>query len=127
MSSYLNYSRPFGENKLNTAFCLNHACVQKSCTCLTGFKEKQPFRVEFKDEPKKKVAERAKKKNSCHNCGSTDQYANNCLKAKKKIYAIEKVPEEEIPTEDSESGSMGDAIGEQSDDDQDPREEFQVE
>ncbi|MBW0526217.1 hypothetical protein O181_065932 [Austropuccinia psidii MF-1] len=42
------------------------------------FKEKQPFRVELKDKPKERVAEIAKKKNSCHNCGSTDHYANNC-------------------------------------------------
>ncbi|MBW0553068.1 hypothetical protein O181_092783 [Austropuccinia psidii MF-1] len=69
----------------------------------------------------------AKKKNSCHNCGSTDHYSNNCPKAKKKLYAIEKVPEEESPTEHSESDSMGDTIREQSDDDQDPREEFLVE
>ncbi|MBW0461510.1 hypothetical protein O181_001225 [Austropuccinia psidii MF-1] len=82
---------------------------------------------EFKDKPKERVAEMAKKKNSCHNCGSTDHYANNCPKEKKKFYAIEKVPEEESPTEDSESDSMGDAIREQSDDDQDPREEFLVE
>ncbi|MBW0485999.1 hypothetical protein O181_025714 [Austropuccinia psidii MF-1] len=92
----------------------------------SGFKEK-PFRVEFKDKPKERVAEMEKKKNSCHNCGSTDHYANNCPKAKRKIYTIEKVPEEESPTEDSESDSMGDAIREQSDDDQDPREEFLVE
>ncbi|MBW0568130.1 hypothetical protein O181_107845 [Austropuccinia psidii MF-1] len=65
--------------------------------------------------------------NSCHNCGSKDHYANNCPKAKKKVYAIEKLPEEESPTEDSESNSMGDAIREPSDDDQDPREEFLVE
>ncbi|MBW0574370.1 hypothetical protein O181_114085 [Austropuccinia psidii MF-1] len=93
----------------------------------SGFKEKQPFRVEFKDKSKERVAEVAKKRNSCHNCGSTDHYANNCPKAKKKVYAIEKVPEEESPTEDSESDSMGDAIREQSDDEQDPREEFLVE
>ncbi|MBW0593821.1 hypothetical protein O181_133536 [Austropuccinia psidii MF-1] len=93
----------------------------------SGFKEKQPFSVEFKDKPKERVAEVAKKRNSCHNCGSTDHYANNCPKAKKKVYAIEKVPEEESPTEDSESDSMGDAIREPSDDDQDPREEFLVE
>ncbi|MBW0582526.1 hypothetical protein O181_122241 [Austropuccinia psidii MF-1] len=93
----------------------------------SSFKVKQPFRVEFKDKPKERVAEVAKKRNSCHNCGSTDHYANNCPKAKKKVYAIEKVPEEESPTEDSESDSMGDAIGEQSDDYQDPREEFLVE
>ncbi|MBW0511725.1 hypothetical protein O181_051440 [Austropuccinia psidii MF-1] len=56
-----------------------------------------------------------------------DHYENNCPKAKKKVYAIEKVPEEESLTEDSESDSMGDAIREQSDDHQDPREEFLVE
>ncbi|MBW0538137.1 hypothetical protein O181_077852 [Austropuccinia psidii MF-1] len=66
------------------------------------------------------------KKNSCHNCGSTDHYANNCPNSKKKVYAIEKVLEEESPTEDSESGSMGDSIREPSDDDQDPREELLV-
>ncbi|MBW0582850.1 hypothetical protein O181_122565 [Austropuccinia psidii MF-1] len=73
----------------------------------SSFKEKKPFRVEFKDKPKQRVAEVAKKRNSCHNCGSTDHYANNCPKAKKKVYAIEKVPQEESPTEDSESDSMG--------------------
>ncbi|MBW0528213.1 hypothetical protein O181_067928 [Austropuccinia psidii MF-1] len=93
----------------------------------SGFKEKQPFRVEFKDKPKERVAEVAKKRNSCHNCGSTDHYANNFPKAKKKFYAIEKVPEEESTTEDSESDSMGDAIRDLSDDDQDPKEEFLVE
>ncbi|MBW0555135.1 hypothetical protein O181_094850, partial [Austropuccinia psidii MF-1] len=92
-----------------------------------GFKEKQPFRVEFQDKPKERVAEVIKKKNSSHNYGSTDHYANNCPKAKKKVYSIEKVPEEESPTEDFESDSMGDAIREQSDDDQDPREEFLME
>ncbi|MBW0567042.1 hypothetical protein O181_106757 [Austropuccinia psidii MF-1] len=35
----------------------------------SSFKEKQPFRVEFKDNPKERVAEVAKKRNSCHNCG----------------------------------------------------------
>ncbi|MBW0486425.1 hypothetical protein O181_026140 [Austropuccinia psidii MF-1] len=58
---------------------------------------------------------------------STDHYANNFPKAKKKVYAVEKVPEEESPAEDSESDSMGDAIREQSDEEQDPREEFIVE
>ncbi|MBW0486410.1 hypothetical protein O181_026125 [Austropuccinia psidii MF-1] len=67
------------------------------------------------DKPKEIVAEVAKKKNSCHNCGSTDHYSNNCPKAKKKVYAIEKVPEEESPIEDTDSDSMGDAIREQSD------------
>ncbi|MBW0576340.1 hypothetical protein O181_116055 [Austropuccinia psidii MF-1] len=73
------------------------------------------------------MAEVEKKRNSCHNCGSADQYSNNCPKAKKKVYAIEKVPEEQSPTEDSESDSMGDAIREPSDDDKDPREGFLVE
>ncbi|MBW0491607.1 hypothetical protein O181_031322 [Austropuccinia psidii MF-1] len=49
------------------------------------------------------------------------------VQRKRKIHSIEKVSEEESPTEDSESDSMGDAIREQSDDDQDPREEFLVE
>ncbi|MBW0504071.1 hypothetical protein O181_043786 [Austropuccinia psidii MF-1] len=86
----------------------------------SGFKEKQPLRVEFKDKPRERVEEVTKKKNSCHNCGSTQNYANNCPKSKKKVCAIDKVPEEESPTEDSESDSMGDSIREPSDDVQDP-------
>ncbi|MBW0529009.1 hypothetical protein O181_068724 [Austropuccinia psidii MF-1] len=87
----------------------------------SSLKEKQTFIVDFKGKPKEKMAEVTKKKNNCHNCGSTDHYSNNCLKVKKKV------PEEESPTEDSELDSMGDAIREDSDDDQDPREEFLVE
>ncbi|MBW0522470.1 hypothetical protein O181_062185 [Austropuccinia psidii MF-1] len=93
----------------------------------SSFKERQPFRVDFKDKLKEKMAEVTKKKNTCHNCGSTDHYVNNCPKAKKKVCAIEKAPEEESPTENSESDSMGNSIREQSDDDQYPREEFLVE
>ncbi|MBW0532446.1 hypothetical protein O181_072161 [Austropuccinia psidii MF-1] len=70
------------------------------------------------------MAEVTKKKHICHNCCSTDHYANNCPQAKKKVYEIEKVPKEESPMEDSESEFMGDAIREQSDDDLDTREEF---
>ncbi|MBW0516942.1 hypothetical protein O181_056657, partial [Austropuccinia psidii MF-1] len=51
----------------------------------------------------------------------------NCTKARKKVYDIKKVPEEESQTEDYESDSMGDAIREQSDEEQGPREEFIVE
>ncbi|MBW0582147.1 hypothetical protein O181_121862 [Austropuccinia psidii MF-1] len=51
----------------------------------SGFREKQPFRVELKDKLREKVAEVTKKKSSCHNCGSTDNYANNCPKEKKKV------------------------------------------
>ncbi|MBW0536474.1 hypothetical protein O181_076189 [Austropuccinia psidii MF-1] len=93
----------------------------------SGFKEKERFRVEIKDNPKERVAEVTEKKNICHNCGSTHHYARNCPKKKKKVYAIEKVPEEESPTEDSESDSMGNAIREKSDEEQNPREEFLVE
>ncbi|MBW0505359.1 hypothetical protein O181_045074 [Austropuccinia psidii MF-1] len=93
----------------------------------SSFKDKQHSRVGFKDKPKQESAELTKKKNNCHNCGSTDHYANSCPKEKKKVYFIEQVPEEESPTEDSESNSMGDSIREQSDVDQDPREEFLVE
>ncbi|MBW0476122.1 hypothetical protein O181_015837 [Austropuccinia psidii MF-1] len=93
----------------------------------SSFKEKQPFKLNFKYKPKERVAEVAKKKNSRHNCGSTDHYSNNCPKENKNFYAIQQVPEEECPTEDSESDSMGDGIREQCDLDQDPREEFLVE
>ncbi|MBW0529859.1 hypothetical protein O181_069574 [Austropuccinia psidii MF-1] len=74
--------------------------------------------VDFKDKPRDRVAEVTNKKNSFHNCGSKDHYANNCPKAKRKVYSIEKVPEEKSPIEDSESDSMGDSIREQSDEDQ---------
>ncbi|MBW0500462.1 hypothetical protein O181_040177 [Austropuccinia psidii MF-1] len=48
------------------------------------------------------------------------------IQRQKKDYAIEKVPEEESPKEDSESDSMGDDIREQSEDDRDTREELLV-
>ncbi|MBW0532437.1 hypothetical protein O181_072152 [Austropuccinia psidii MF-1] len=80
----------------------------------------------LQDVRKRTNIEVTKKDNSGHNCGSTDHYASNCPKAKKKVYSIKKVPEEESPTEDSESDYMGDAIREQSFEDQDPREEFLV-
>ncbi|MBW0542815.1 hypothetical protein O181_082530 [Austropuccinia psidii MF-1] len=83
--------------------------------------------VDFQYEVKARVAEVTKKKNPCHNCGSTDHYANSCPKAKKKVYAIDQVPEEESPTEDSESDSMGDAIREKSDEYPEPRVEVLVE
>ncbi|MBW0544752.1 hypothetical protein O181_084467 [Austropuccinia psidii MF-1] len=54
------------------------------------FKEKQPFRADFKDKPEERVAEVAKQKNSFHNCGSTDHYANNCPKAKKNSMPLRK-------------------------------------
>ncbi|MBW0506472.1 hypothetical protein O181_046187 [Austropuccinia psidii MF-1] len=93
----------------------------------SGFKEKQPFRVELKDKPRERVAEVARNKNYCHDCGSTDYNANSCPKAKKKVYSIDKVPQEESPKGDSDSDSMGDAIREKSDEEKDPRKEFLVE
>ncbi|MBW0483140.1 hypothetical protein O181_022855 [Austropuccinia psidii MF-1] len=93
----------------------------------SSFKEKQPFKVDLKDKPKDRVAEATKRKNTCNNCVSTGHYANRFPKAKKKFYAIEQVPEEESKTENSESYSMGDAIRQQSDEDQYPREELLVE
>ncbi|MBW0491581.1 hypothetical protein O181_031296 [Austropuccinia psidii MF-1] len=71
----------------------------------SGFREKQPFRVDFKDKHKKRVSEATKKRNSCHNCGSTDHYVNKFPKANKTAYTIGKVLGEEFPTEDSESDS----------------------
>ncbi|MBW0472795.1 hypothetical protein O181_012510 [Austropuccinia psidii MF-1] len=49
------------------------------------------------------------------------------VQRQRKVSAIEKVPEAESRTEDSESDSMGDAIREPFDDDQDAGEEFLVE
>ncbi|MBW0463708.1 hypothetical protein O181_003423 [Austropuccinia psidii MF-1] len=79
------------------------------------FTEKQSFRVENKYKPKEKMAEVTMKKKSHQNCWSTDHYANNCPKVKKKIYDIGKFPEKEIQAEASESDSMGDAISKSSD------------
>ncbi|MBW0505703.1 hypothetical protein O181_045418 [Austropuccinia psidii MF-1] len=91
------------------------------------YQEKQPFRVDIKDKPKEKMAEVTKNKNTCHNCGLAEHHSNNCPKAKEKAYSIEQFTEAEYPKEDFESDSMGDAIREQSDDYQDPREELLVE
>ncbi|MBW0482003.1 hypothetical protein O181_021718 [Austropuccinia psidii MF-1] len=66
-------------------------------------------------------------KNSDHTFGSTDHKAKNFPKAKKKIYSMDQVPEEEDQEEDSEYDSMGDVIRENSDYDQTPIEEFLVE
>ncbi|MBW0477354.1 hypothetical protein O181_017069 [Austropuccinia psidii MF-1] len=93
----------------------------------TAFKGNASIWVELKEKRTERLAEVAKKNNSFHDCGSTDLFANNCPKAKEKVYVIEKVPEEESPTEDSESDSMSDAIREKSDEDQEPIEEFIVE
>ncbi|MBW0475517.1 hypothetical protein O181_015232 [Austropuccinia psidii MF-1] len=43
----------------------------------SSLKEKQPFRVEFEDKPRERVAEVEKKKKSCHTCFSTGNYGNN--------------------------------------------------
>ncbi|MBW0494199.1 hypothetical protein O181_033914 [Austropuccinia psidii MF-1] len=86
-----------------------------------SLKEKKPSRVDIKDKAKERVAGVIKKKNSCNSCGSTDHYANNFPKANKKVYDIEKFPEEESPTKDSESYSLGEAIREHSYDDQYPK------
>ncbi|MBW0468496.1 hypothetical protein O181_008211 [Austropuccinia psidii MF-1] len=79
-------------------------------------REKQSFRAENSKKTREKVTEVTKRENSCHNYGSK-YYYYSCPKAKKKIYSIEQVPEEEIQAEDSESYSMGDSIRENSDDD----------
>ncbi|MBW0552326.1 hypothetical protein O181_092041 [Austropuccinia psidii MF-1] len=98
-------------------------CPNKS----SSFKEKEHFSMNFKDKPKERVSEVTKKKNTFHNCESTDYYANSYPKSKKKVYSIEQVPDERSPKGGSESDSMGNAIREHSDDDQDQREEFLVE
>ncbi|MBW0475036.1 hypothetical protein O181_014751 [Austropuccinia psidii MF-1] len=94
---------------------------------ISSFKEKKHFRVNFKDKPKERVPEVTKMKNSCQNCGSTENHADNCPKEMIKVYSIEKVPEEKPSIEDSYSDSMGDSMCKPSDDDQDPKEQFLVE
>ncbi|MBW0508866.1 hypothetical protein O181_048581 [Austropuccinia psidii MF-1] len=90
------------------------------------FGEKQPFRVYNKDKPKETMVEVNKKKNSFHNCESTDHYTNKLSKAKKKLYAYEKVTDKEIQAEDSESDSMGYSIKENCDYDHGQIEKFLV-
>ncbi|MBW0561929.1 hypothetical protein O181_101644 [Austropuccinia psidii MF-1] len=107
-----------GELEHSVKFRCNHNCTLEDIANTLQY---------FKDKTREGVAEAEKKKNSFHNCGSTDHYGNNCPKAKEKVYANEKFPEEGSPTEDSESDTMGDSIRKQSDDYQDPREEFLVE
>ncbi|MBW0512745.1 hypothetical protein O181_052460 [Austropuccinia psidii MF-1] len=58
------------------------------------------------DSHRERVAKVINKKNSCHNCGLTDHYSNNCPKEKLKVYAIEQVQEEEIKEEDLKSDSI---------------------
>ncbi|MBW0559268.1 hypothetical protein O181_098983 [Austropuccinia psidii MF-1] len=105
---------------------LEHA-VKCRCTHNCTLDEIENILQEFEEKPRERGAKVAKKKSSFHNCGSTEHYANNFPKANKEVYAIEKVPEEESPTEESDSDSMGDAIREQSYEEQDPGEEFLVE
>ncbi|MBW0570461.1 hypothetical protein O181_110176 [Austropuccinia psidii MF-1] len=82
------------------------------------FRYKQPFKADSKEKYREKVAELPKKRNSCPNCGSTDNYSNKFPKAT-KFYAIEEVPGEGAHTEGSGYGSIGNAIREDSDHDQD--------
>ncbi|MBW0503902.1 hypothetical protein O181_043617 [Austropuccinia psidii MF-1] len=63
----------------------------------------------------------------CNRNCTLDEISTTLQDEKKKVYAIAKVPEEESPTEDSDSESMGDAIREQCDGEKDPGEEFLVE
>ncbi|MBW0526107.1 hypothetical protein O181_065822 [Austropuccinia psidii MF-1] len=91
-----------------------------------SYKENQPYRFHNKDKPKEKREDVTNKKKACHNCGSTGHYAKKSQKEKKDIYAIEKVPDEETQEEDSASQLMGYSIGEISDYDKDPIEEFLV-
>ncbi|MBW0477558.1 hypothetical protein O181_017273 [Austropuccinia psidii MF-1] len=56
-----------------------------------------------------------------------DKYANDFTEGRENIYAIEKLPEEEVQALDFESEFMGESIRENSDDEKDPIEEFLVE
>ncbi|MBW0543211.1 hypothetical protein O181_082926 [Austropuccinia psidii MF-1] len=50
----------------------------------SGFKEKKTFRVELKDKDRERVTEVAKKKNSCHNCGSQTTTPINVQRQRRK-------------------------------------------
>ncbi|MBW0592109.1 hypothetical protein O181_131824 [Austropuccinia psidii MF-1] len=56
----------------------------------SGFREKQPFRVKLKDKPKERVAEVARKKNYCPNCGSTDLMAITVQRQRRKSIPLRK-------------------------------------
>ncbi|MBW0461286.1 hypothetical protein O181_001001 [Austropuccinia psidii MF-1] len=121
------------EARLNISF-KGHAIIfyteMKEIHCGRVKKSKSkvmPFSVYNKDKHRDTVAEVLPKKNSWHNCGSTDYNSNSFQKSKKKIYAIEQVPGDNIQTEESHSDSIGDAIRENSYYYQDPIEEHLVE
>ncbi|MBW0501033.1 hypothetical protein O181_040748 [Austropuccinia psidii MF-1] len=59
------------------------------------FKEKKPFRVEFKDKPKERVEEMTKEKNSCHNCDAIREQSDE-----------DKDPREEFLVEDKEETQL---------------------
>ncbi|MBW0462993.1 hypothetical protein O181_002708 [Austropuccinia psidii MF-1] len=117
-----------GEVEHEVKFRCSHNCTldDNENTLQDWFQRETTSQGGIKDKPRETVAEVEKEKNSCHKSGSTDHYSNNCPKEKKKVYAIEKVPEEESTKEDSDLDSMGDAPREQSDEEKGPREEFLV-
>ncbi|MBW0465610.1 hypothetical protein O181_005325 [Austropuccinia psidii MF-1] len=93
----------------------------------SGFKEKQTLTVEFKNKPRERMAEVAKKKKFFSQLWFNRPLCQQLSKGKEKGYSIEKVSGEESPQEYYDPDSMGDAIREPCDDDQDPREELLVE
>ncbi|MBW0470246.1 hypothetical protein O181_009961 [Austropuccinia psidii MF-1] len=88
-----------------------------------GFRDKPLFKVDRKEKPWEKVSAVRNKRKVFHNCASTGHYTNNLSKAKRKIYAIVEVPGEEAHTEGCDSDSIGNAIINNSDEDQDQIEE----
>ncbi|MBW0485682.1 hypothetical protein O181_025397 [Austropuccinia psidii MF-1] len=80
-----------------------------------------------KKNPKKEWLKGQKRKTLVTIVGQQTTILTTVQKEKKKFYAIEKVPEKEFPTEDSNSDPKGDDIREHSDDGQDQRAEFLVE
>ncbi|MBW0470083.1 hypothetical protein O181_009798 [Austropuccinia psidii MF-1] len=55
-----------------------------------GFKEKQPFRVDFKDKPKGRVAGVNKKKNSCYSLGQPTPMPITVQRRKRKSIPLNK-------------------------------------
>ena len=71
--------------------------------------------------------EAPRRRNTCHNCGSPDHYANNCPKGKKKIFAIEEESVEEHMEYKSDSDSMGNGLRQDSDSGSEPIEQYLLE
>ncbi|MBW0528705.1 hypothetical protein O181_068420 [Austropuccinia psidii MF-1] len=83
----------------------------------SSFKGKEDFRVQLKEKPKEKMAEVTKERNTCTNVDQQTIMPITSQRQRIKYMALKK-------SHRNMNQTMGYAIREKSDDDQDPREEF---